>query len=93
MTLGANHGSFSVVESFIIGAEGHVIAVEPQPRLSALLRRSLEVRKSPYKVHQLALGDRSGDVSLHIPDSSGAAGMHEGHSATHSHRTLSVASL
>ena len=91
MTLGANHGSFSVVASSIVGAEGHVIAVEPQPHLSALLQRSLEIGKSPYKVHQLALGDRSGDVSLYIPkDTSGAAGVYGGHSATHSHRTLSV---
>jgi precorrin-6B methylase 2 len=27
--VGANHGSFSVVASSVIGAEGHVIAVEP----------------------------------------------------------------
>src|SRR5271154_776919 len=33
---GANHGTFSIVAARLVGTEGLVISIEPQPRLAAL---------------------------------------------------------
>lgn len=72
--IGANHGSFSIFASQIVGAEGMVIAVEPQPRLAALLRRTLRGGGSPHAVWQVALGDKTGKINLYKPMSTSAMG-------------------
>ncbi len=41
LDVGANHGSFAIVASKLVGANGFVLAVEPQPRLAKALERSL----------------------------------------------------
>jgi FkbM family methyltransferase len=89
--VGANHGSFAIVASHLVGSDGHVCAFEPQPRLSELVRQSLQECTSSHEVHQVALGDSSGEVSLFIPvDTSGSAGLHREHSATHEHHQIDV---
>jgi len=89
--VGANHGSFAVVASHLVGPEGHVCAFEPQPRLSGLVRQSLQEAVSSHEVHQLALGDVPGEVTLYVPtDTSGSAGIYKGHSATHESRRINV---
>src|ERR1019366_418361 len=73
--VGANHGTFSIVASGLVGSEGLVIAIEPQPRLAGLLRRSLAHGRARFDVHQIACGDRSEEVEFYIPlATSGSAG-------------------
>jgi FkbM family methyltransferase len=90
--VGANHGSFSIVASKLVGSAGHVVAVEPQPRLAQAVEKSLAANAAcAYQVHQIALGDRDDQIELLIPrDSSGAAGVYEDHSGSHRHRRVKV---
>jgi FkbM family methyltransferase len=90
--VGANHGSFSNVASGLVGNRGLVIAIEPQPRLAGLLRRSLAQGPARFEVHQIACGDRSEEVKFYIPRAtSGSAGRFSRFSAISSHRTIHVA--
>jgi FkbM family methyltransferase len=41
--VGANHGYYSLLFADLVGADGRVAAIEPNPRLAALLRRSVSV--------------------------------------------------
>lgn len=52
--VGANHGSYAVAASGIVGREGAVVAIEPQPALASLLARSLE-RTAPCRAEVLAV--------------------------------------
>jgi FkbM family methyltransferase len=90
--IGANHGSFSIVAAKLVGRDGLVISIEPQPRLAGLLRRSLAHSDATFEVHQIACGDRSGQVKFYVPRAtSGAAGLFDRYSATARHRTIEVA--
>ena len=90
--VGANHGTFSIVASGLVGSKGLVIAIEPQPRLAGLLRRSLAQSPARFEVHQIACGDRSEEVEFYIPfATSGSAGRFDGFSAMSRHRTITVA--
>jgi FkbM family methyltransferase len=90
--IGANQGTFSVVASGLVGANGIVIAIEPQPRLANLLRRSLLRGPAPFEIHQIACGDRPDEVEFYIPvATSGAAGRFGDYSAISLHRTIKVA--
>jgi FkbM family methyltransferase len=90
--VGANHGTFSIVASWLVGIEGLVIAIEPQPRLAGLVRRSLEQGPARFEVHQIACGDRSHEVDFYIPRAtSGSAGCFDAYSATSRHSTIKVA--
>ncbi len=79
--VGANHGSFSIRASAVVGREGMVVAVEPQPWLAELVERSLEANgSSPYQVLRQACGERDGSVTLVVPrTSSGSASVHDAH--------------
>jgi len=90
--VGANHGSFSIVASKLVGAKGCVVAIEPQPRLASAIEKSLALNaQCSFQVHQMALGDDDGEIELMIPcDTSGSAGIYPGHSGTHKHRTIIV---
>ncbi|MCC5827989.1 MAG: FkbM family methyltransferase [Phycisphaeraceae bacterium] len=77
LDIGANHGSFSIVATTQLGAEGAIYAFEPQPRLNALVKRSLNdgpVRC--WRVFDCALGAERGTFELFVPlDSSGGASL------------------
>jgi len=90
--IGANHGSFSIVASRLVGETGCILAIEPQPRLADLVRRSLaDNAKCAYQVYEMACGDSSGHITFFIPeDTSGSAGVFSAFSATHHHRQLTV---
>lgn len=81
LDVGANHGSFAMTAGNRIGKGGQIIAIEPQPKLAQLVKRSLALNDfCPYQVHQVACGKRSDNgsdsVDLYIPThSSGMAGM------------------
>ncbi|OKH14623.1 FkbM family methyltransferase [[Limnothrix rosea] IAM M-220] len=90
--IGANHGSFSILAGQVLGDSGKILAVEAQPRLATLVKKSLAANLTcNFQVHQVALGDRHGEIEFMIPvDSSGSAGVFAGHSATHDFQKLTV---
>ncbi len=90
--VGANHGSFSLVASDLVGAEGRVVSIEPQPIMAKATEKSLAANAlSSFQVHQIAVGDFNGEVELLIPqDTSGSAGIYPEYSAIHKHRTVKV---
>ena len=90
--VGANHGTFSIVAAGLVGHEGLVVSIEPQPRLAGLLRQSLAHGSARFEVHQIACGDRSEEVAFYIPSAtSGSAGLFGRFSAISRHRTIKVA--
>jgi FkbM family methyltransferase len=89
---GANHGTFSIIAAGLVGAEGLVISIEPQPRLAGLLRKLLAQGASRFQVHQMACGECSREVEFYIPSAtSGSAGLFRDYSARSRHRRIQVA--
>ena len=89
---GANHGSFSIVASQLVGRRGLVVAIEPQKRKADVIEKSLAANgRCKYQVHRFACGDRIGTVEFFIPiGSSGGAGVFPEFSAVPPHRKVSV---
>lgn len=81
--IGANHGSFSLVASRLVGSTGKVIAIEPQPDLANLIKKSMLANNtSLFEVHQFACSDSNGTENFYIPKStSGSAGLFKGFSS------------
>jgi FkbM family methyltransferase len=63
--VGANVGIFTMTLARLVGETGTVIAVDPLPRNCARLRAHAEMnRHSGVRIVELAVGDKSGFVSL-----------------------------
>lgn len=92
LDVGANHGSFAIVASKLVGSNGFVAAVEPQPRLAKALEKSLAANAlCKFQIHNLAVGNSDGEIELLVPiGTSGAAGVFPEHSATHKYNALKV---
>jgi FkbM family methyltransferase len=90
--VGANHGSFAIVASKLVGATGLVIAVEPQPRLAQAVTQSLAANAlGKYQVYPVAVGNEVGEVELLLPQgTSGSAGIYAAHSGTHGYEVVRV---
>lgn len=90
--VGANHGSFSIVASKLVGRNGLVIAIEPQTRKADMVEKSLAANAPcKYQVHRFACGERNGVVDFYIPKgSSGGGGIFSDYSAVVPHRKVSV---
>jgi FkbM family methyltransferase len=90
--IGANHGSYSLIASTIVGPTGRIIAFEPQPVLAELLRRSLgRTARCAWEVHEVACSDRAGSAEFFIPASnSGAASLFPSFVGTAKHLRLVV---
>jgi FkbM family methyltransferase len=89
--IGANHGTFSIVASRLVGPEGLVVSIEPQPRKANLLRKLMPNGPSKFELHQIACGDHSGEVAFFIPSAtSGSAGVFPKYSARSHHSTIRV---
>lgn len=68
--IGANIGYFTRLLSQLVGPDGHVHAVEPDPTNCRFLR--LNCPEPNVTVHELAASDHDGEVQLHLhPDNSG----------------------
>lgn len=78
--VGANHGTFSILASERLGKDGLLVAVEPQPHLADLVRKSLAANAScAFQVHQVAVGDRNGNIDLLIPRGSSGSALVSAH--------------
>jgi FkbM family methyltransferase len=90
--VGANHGVFSIVASDLVGIDGLIVTIEPQPQLAQLVEHSLAANaKAPYQVHRIACTDEEGSTEFFIPTTtSGSAGRFSSFSALGSHRKLRV---
>lgn len=89
---GANHGAFSIVASQIVGKNGLVVAIEPQPRLYEAVRNSLQANAfSQFQVYQVAVGNSEGEVEFLIPIGySGPSGVYGEHSGVAKHKKTKV---
>ncbi len=64
--IGAHKGAFTYWMSRCVGPSGRVVAFEPQPALTARLRKL--VAAAPHVVVEgMALSDRCGQLTLHVP--------------------------
>ena len=90
--VGANHGSFSIAASQVIGPQGLIVAIEPQPRKTALVQKSLAANaRCEFRVHYFACGDESAEVEFYVPEgSSGGASVFAQYGAVVPHRKLRV---
>ena len=68
LDVGANAGYFSLLAADLGGPLSHVVAVEPQPRMAAMLRRTLELNTGArIDVVEAACGDQDGRAALVMP--------------------------
>ena len=70
--VGANKGDFSLLAAKLVGANGRVLAFEPEPTNFKWITKSIE--KNGYKnitLYDTALGDRNGQVELFLCEKSG----------------------
>ncbi len=90
--VGANHGTFSILASEIVGKTGHVVSIEPQAQLAKNIEKTLAANSlSTFQVLQAAVGDENGKIDLVVPAStSGAAGVFPKYSGLGHHSTQSV---
>jgi FkbM family methyltransferase len=61
LDVGANEGYFSVFAASIVGPQGYVAAVEPQSRLSEIIRINLALNGMDGEIFHGALGGAKGD--------------------------------
>lgn len=74
LDIGANYGYYSLIMADIVGESGHVLAVEPNPKLSRLLAKNLNMNGFNHyfnrnvKISEKAVADTIGQkVSLVVP--------------------------
>lgn len=78
--VGANHGTFSILASERLGKDGLIVAIEPQPHLADLVRKSLAANANcDFQVHHVAVGDREGNTDLLIPRGSSGSALVSAH--------------
>lgn len=68
--IGANFGYYTIVLGALVGAGGHVYAIEPAPATAAMLRRSVELNGFDKftTVIEVAAGASEGTQPFFVPD-------------------------
>jgi len=65
--IGANHGEHTITCSQLVGERGFVHAIEPNPKLAEMIRKSLKANNiTNAKVHELALSDKDGKSWFYV---------------------------
>lgn len=68
LDIGANFGLYTAALSRLVGAQGHVISIEPMPETYGLLTQNLrQLGMSNAEAIQCAVSDRDGDVVMALP--------------------------
>lgn len=68
LDIGANFGYYALLAATLVGPQGAVHAFEPQPQVAWLLRRNaMDNHLRQLTVHQLALSDQAGLVTMYVP--------------------------
>jgi FkbM family methyltransferase len=65
--VGAHLGYFSVLMSALSGGEGRTLAVEPNPSVAALLRKTSEINFPGFEVWEGALSNSTCELDIYIP--------------------------
>lgn len=88
LDIGANIGWYSLVAGAIVGREGMVLAVEPEPRNLKLLQTNLQRNcASPFRIFPYALGEETSRADLHLsPDNFGDHSLFQTGSQTSRHK-------
>lgn len=92
LDVGANLGLHTVQASRIAGPTGRVLAFEPNPQMSTLLRESLRRNRCENVVlHDCALGSEQATLDLHVPvDHAGKGSLVESNSTRDVRDRISV---
>ncbi|RYE50199.1 MAG: FkbM family methyltransferase, partial [Hyphomicrobiales bacterium] len=70
--IGANIGYFSMLSARLVGPQGHVLAVEPNPRNARMLEASRRLNDYAHvAIAQVAAGRTTGMLALHVGQSNG----------------------
>lgn len=70
LDVGANVGYFSAIASSLVGPKGAIIALEPEPKNHALLRRTTLANPGPtYHLLQVAASAKKGTSTFHVSSS------------------------
>jgi FkbM family methyltransferase len=96
--VGANHGFYSLMASYIGGTASVVCAFEPQQRLAEAMRTSKEMNQfTQLRIYELALGDQDGQGDFFIPDTGSGVGSmlrdHASQTGPVRQTTVSIATL
>ncbi len=77
LDIGSNLGLVSLRMAARVGTSGHVHAFDPQPRMQAYFRRTLELNPAlPITLHPIGLGPESTSLELAIPpNNAGSASL------------------
>ena len=69
LDLGANIGFHTIIAAGRVGAEGTVIALEPEPVNYSFLERNVQINKfNNVTLCQMAAADKEGVLTLHVSD-------------------------
>jgi FkbM family methyltransferase len=78
LDVGANEGYFSAIASRLVGDSGKVFAIEPQERLSAIIKENFRLnRVENAKIDSCAISDKAGIAKFNLsPDTNaGSSGL------------------
>src|SRR5690606_1920695 len=65
--VGAHLGYFSILMSALAGGRGQTLAVEPNPAIASLLRKTSEINYPGFLMWEGALSNKKGDLEIYVP--------------------------
>lgn len=67
--IGANLGYYALLEASLVGKNGKVYAVEPNPPAFKVLRKNVELNDfDNLSIHEIAIGEKNGTALLRVPN-------------------------
>lgn len=63
--VGANVGYYSALAASLVGSEGRIFAIEPDPRAFAQLKNLIDKNHLPVRAFNIGLGEKSGEEHLY----------------------------